>query len=94
MGKRLIQQRRGKGSGIFRARKDLDKTAYARIQTGETVRGQVVELKKLSGKEVVVAEILYENGLKEIVPAAEGLFEGQTIMALKPLSLIRPDFTI
>ncbi len=83
MGKRLRQQRRGKGTFTFMATKsataeiryiDLDEYQHEHL-----LRGQVVELATDSGRTGVLAEVLFEDGQREFVVAAEGLRKGQWI---------------
>jgi len=82
MGRKLVQQRRGKGSNVFTARKDGVMARYIPIteeQKEEKIKGQVRELFKDSGRMNVLANVLFENGMKSYVIAAEGISRGQEI---------------
>lgn len=83
MGKRLIIQRRGKGSGTFTApQTGIANTAYAplddRQKTG-FVTGEVIGLHDDSSKLGLVQEVLLEDQSHAFVIAAEGAHIGQRI---------------
>ena len=80
MGKRLRQQRMGKGSPTFRNRGHLH-IAPARYPSlsDKTYRGRVVELIHDPGRYVPLARIVSEEGLEFFIPAAEGMYVGQII---------------
>ncbi|MDD5148211.1 MAG: 50S ribosomal protein L2 [Candidatus ainarchaeum sp.] len=82
MGRRLIQQRRGKGGHTFLARKDGVKARYPRLseeQKEEKLTGQVISLFKDSGRMNVLADVLLQNNLHSYMVAAEGIGIGQRI---------------
>jgi len=78
MGKRIIQQARGKGSHTYKVRKKAFKhrIAYPKIKEGEAT---ILKLIHSAGHSSPLMKI--KTG-KEIsfIPAAEGLFEGQKIL--------------
>ncbi|BEP17542.1 50S ribosomal protein L2 [Pyrofollis japonicus] len=80
MGKRLIIQRRGKGSPVYRSRPWLH-PAPARYPplTPVTLRGRVVELVHDPGRWVPLAHVVLENGQEFWIPAVEGMYVGQVI---------------
>lgn len=82
MGRRLIQQRRGKGSHVFLARKDGVTARYIPFtieQKEKRIKCQVRDLFKDSGRFNVLADVLFENGLESYVIAAEGISVGQEL---------------
>ncbi len=82
MGKKLLSQRRGKGSPTFLARGAEIDAQYAladAVQKESKVRGEVVGLIKESGRNNIIAQVLLDNGLKQFVIAAEGIALGQKI---------------
>lgn len=85
MGKRIIVQRRGRGTQIFRA-PTFRRTAPARyppIASGEfsgVLRGVVSEIVHDPGRGTPVALLRFENGERFYVAAPEGLGIGQKIM--------------
>ena len=82
MGKRIISQRSGKGS-VFRATKrakaDVKYIDYDDKQKKSKVNGELFDLLDDRGRSSVLAEIVFEDGRKEFVPAAEGIYVGETI---------------
>jgi large subunit ribosomal protein L2 len=84
MGKRLIHQRRGKGSNRFRASAhgvaDVAYTPYySSIRHEEKMMGQVIDLVDDPTKMAVLAHIRLENNHSMYNYAAEGLFVGQRV---------------
>ncbi|MBT7241609.1 MAG: 50S ribosomal protein L2 [Candidatus Diapherotrites archaeon] len=78
MGKRLISQRRGKGSNTFKAKLKGTKSRYT-IQKEELLKGEVISLNKDTGRNAILSTIVFDNGQVEDVVAAEGLYVGQAI---------------
>lgn len=79
MGRRLIQQRRGRGTKAFEARKQGTDTMYLPL-SDDAKNGFIVDLKKDAGRNAIVAIYGFEdNQLQEII-AAEGIKVGQNIM--------------
>ncbi|MEK6970064.1 MAG: 50S ribosomal protein L2 [archaeon] len=91
MGKRLILQRRGKGSNRFRASfhgvADVVYTPYSPIQHEGKIIGQVVELVDDPTKTGVMAHIKLENNMMMYNYAAEGVQVGQRIEMGKDASI-------
>lgn len=82
MGKRLRQQRRGKGSPTFEAKHKGIKASYRPLeekQEKDRIKGQVLDLLKESGRSNLLALIGLEDGSTNYVIAAEGLAVGQEI---------------
>ena len=73
-----MHQRRGKGTSVFRARKRKLSSKYVSTN-GETLNGEVMDLVKEGGSSTVLASILFENGFRETVVAAESIYIGQKI---------------
>jgi len=78
MGKRLISQRRGKGSNTFKAKLKGIESRYT-IQKEDLLKGEVVSLIKDTGRNAILAKIIFDNGQEETVVAAEGIYVGQAI---------------
>ena len=78
MGKRLTSQRRGKGGHTFKAKLKGIESRYT-IQKEELLRGEIVDLVKDTGRNAIMTNIVFDNGQKESVVAAEGIHVGQTI---------------
>ncbi len=80
MGKRLRQQRAGKGSPTYRSPKHIHPgpAKYPPLSS-ETLKGKIVELLHDPGRYVPLARVVLENGKEFLTPAAEGAFVGQII---------------
>jgi len=81
MAKRIIPQRRGRGSPRYRSpsHRYKGKVTYPKVKEGEMIGGQVIELVKDPGRTAPVAKVLLEN-FKEInLIASEGITVGQWI---------------
>ncbi len=83
MGKRLISQRRGKGTNRFEASQngvaDVNYVPYSPIQREGKMIGQVMDIVDDPTKTAVLAQIQLENGVRTYTFAAEGLMVGQRI---------------
>ncbi len=82
MGKRILAQRRGKGSPVFRAPSHRYKSnlEHVRVQKDETVTARVVQILHDPARSAPIARIRVEDGGEErfiIVP--EGVGEGEEI---------------
>ncbi len=78
MGKRLIQQRRGKGGTRYIAVKRNVAVKYLPEQEGY-LKGEITDIFNDIGRPVPIAEIIFENGKKMYNLAPEGMFVGQKI---------------
>ncbi|MFH0956273.1 MAG: 50S ribosomal protein L2 [Candidatus Aenigmatarchaeota archaeon] len=94
MGKRIISQRRGRGTPTYRVR---ERNYRVKLQFGSCA-GRVKEIFQDRGRMVPVALIEYDDGKKGHVPAREGLSVNDRIDGMVvPLSEIpeaRPIFAI
>ena len=80
MGKRLNQQRRGKGAPTWKSpsHRYLPAISLGRI---ENKRGVVVELRRDALRTAPLAIVKFENGEELVIPAAHGMYVGQIIEA-------------
>ncbi|MEB3788575.1 MAG: 50S ribosomal protein L2 [Desulfurococcales archaeon] len=80
MGKRLRQQRAGRGTPTYRNKKHIHPgpAKYPPL-TSETLRGRIVELVHDPGRYVPLARVVLENGKEFLTPAPEGVYVGQII---------------
>jgi len=85
MGKKILVQRRGRGTQVFRApthRREAP-ARYPPISTGElagTMEGTVSKIVHDPGRGTPVASLKFENGEQFYVPATEGLSIDQKVM--------------
>ncbi len=82
MGKRLIQQARGKGSHTYRAPafRYLGR-AKNNLISGETVNGTVVDILHCPGHSAPLTHIRYDNGEDVLSFAAEGMKVGDSVVS-------------
>ncbi|MFV2014243.1 MAG: 50S ribosomal protein L2, partial [Candidatus Heimdallarchaeota archaeon] len=84
MGKKIIVQRRGKGSSVFRAagHKRLEPIKYRKISKVEyesSFAGEVIELMHEPGRGAPLARVKFEDGLQKLIIPAEGISIGSKI---------------
>ena len=80
MGKRLRQQRAGRGTPTYRNPGHIHPgpARYPPL-TSETLKGKIVDLIHDPGRYVPLAKVVLENGEEFLIPAAEGMYLGQII---------------
>ena len=85
MGKKILVQRRGRGTSQFRAasHKRKGSVKYRKITkieyTDEIIIGSVKDIVHDPGRGAPVAIVLFQDGLKKVILPSEGLRVGQTI---------------
>lgn len=74
MGKRIIQQRRGRGTSTYRAHsfRFAGRSAYNAYEKDATLNGTIIDLVHSRGHSAPLMKIKYENGREALVPAYEG----------------------
>ncbi|MBI2548933.1 50S ribosomal protein L2 [Candidatus Woesearchaeota archaeon] len=81
MGKNLIQQRRGRGTSVYRAPSHRYKGFITHKPfRQETAKGVVTDLIHCAGHSAPLATVRYEDGEQALIPAAEGLAVGEAVM--------------
>jgi large subunit ribosomal protein L2 len=94
MGKRIIQQRRGKGSSTYRTRNANFKVKLEYKNSN----GVVKDIKQDPGRIVPVALVEYEDGSKGYIPAREGMAVNDSldgvVMTLSDIPESKPIFAI
>jgi large subunit ribosomal protein L2 len=82
MGKRLIQQKRGKGSTTYRAHsfKYKGKVKQTKI-SDETVDGKIIDFVNCPGHSAPLAQIKYEDGEEILMIAPEGVRVGEAVQS-------------
>jgi len=77
MGKRIISQRRGRGSSTYTANTHKAKADIE--HDGEDRVGEVLEIEHDPARTAPIARIRYEDGAEEYILAPEGMMEGDRI---------------
>jgi len=81
MGKRIIPQRRGRGTSTYRAHsfRFAGKLSYNIYAKGDVVSGEVIDIIHSKGHSAPLMKVKYENGREALVPAFDGAFIGSKI---------------
>ncbi len=77
MGKKLISQRRGKGSNTYKAKSHTSKAKGERPRREEI--GTVIDIENDPGRTAPIAKIEFEDGEEEYILAPEGVSVGDKI---------------
>lgn len=82
MGRRILQQRRGRGGFPYRAptHKRLGEVSYPVYSVeDETISGELIDLRHEAGRGCPLAVVRFEDGKKYLYLPPEGVFQGQII---------------
>lgn len=82
MGKRIIQQRRGRGTSTYRAHgfRFAGKTSYNFYDKGGKIEGEVIDFVHSKGHSAPLMKVRYDNGKEALIPAFEGCYVGKRIV--------------
>lgn len=78
MGKRIIQQRRGRGTSTYRAHsfRFAGRSAYNAYEKDAEIKGTIIDLVHSRGHSAPLMKVKYENGREALIPAYEGAVVG------------------
>jgi large subunit ribosomal protein L2 len=81
MGKRIIQQRRGRGTATYRAHsfRYAGKLSYNTYNKDGVASGLIIDIIHSKGHSAPLLKVKYDNGKEALLPAFEGAFIGQKI---------------
>lgn len=81
MGKRIIQQRRGRGTATYRANsfRFAGKLSYNTYNKDGVMVGEIIDIIHSRGHSAPLMKVKYEDGNEALIPAFDGAFVGQTI---------------
>ncbi|MCA9458915.1 MAG: 50S ribosomal protein L2 [Nanoarchaeota archaeon] len=81
MGKRIIQQRRGRGTSTYRAHsfRFAGKASYNVYEKDSETSGEVTDIIHSKGHSAPLMKVKYENGKEALIPAFDGVFIGKKI---------------
>lgn len=79
MGRRLISQRRGRGSSTYRSRTYRSKGEVSYPESGTESEARIVELMRDPSRSGLVARTRFSDGSERLILAPEGIKVGQTI---------------
>ena len=81
MGKRLIQQRRGKGTSTYRAKsfRFKGKLSFGIFAKNSKVKGEIKKILHSKGHTAPLMKVMWETKKESLLPAFVGAYEGQII---------------
>ncbi len=81
MGKRIIQQRRGRGTSTYRAHsfRSVGKLSYNTYNKNAVMSGEVIDIIHSRAHSAPLIKVKYDNGNVALIPAFNGAYIGQTI---------------
>ncbi|WNY24033.1 hypothetical protein MmiHf6_13580 [Methanimicrococcus hongohii] len=81
MGKRIIAQRRGKGSPIFRSPSHKYKAELTHPVVGAdaTLNGTVIDVEHDPARAAPIVKVFFDNGVSQLLIACEGMSVGQAV---------------
>lgn len=96
MGKRIIQQRRGRGTSTYRAHtfRSVGHTSYNTYNKDESISGEIIEILHSAYHSAPLMKVKYESGKIALVPSFMGACVGQTIDVNQEASVDKDDITI
>jgi len=93
MGKRLVQQRRGKGSPTYKSPGFRYKGAVKHSKDIKDIKGKIIDILCCPGHSSPLTQVLYENGEEVLMIAPEGIRVGDFVSS-GAKSPIKPGNTI
>lgn len=82
MGKRIIQQRRGRGTSTYRSHsfRFAGKTSYNTFDKDKVVEGKVIDIIHSKGHSAPLLKVKYTDGRETLIPSVEGSFIGKKVV--------------
>lgn len=96
MGKRIIQQRRGRGTSTYRSHsfRFAGKLSYNTYNKDGIMKGKIVDLVHSKGHSAPLLKVKYENGKEALIPSFEGAYIGKEITVNQLEKVNRSDIQI
>lgn len=96
MGKRIIQQRRGRGTSTYRAHsfRSAGKTSYNAYAKDDMVSGEICDLIHSRSHSAPLLKVKYEDGREALIPAFEGAFIGKKLSINQKDKVNKEDVTV
>lgn len=81
MGKRIIQQRRGRGTSTYRSHsfRFAGKLSYNTYNKEGVIAGEIIDIVHSKGHSAPLLKVKYENGKEALMPSFEGAYIGKKI---------------
>jgi len=96
MGKRIIQQRRGRGTSTYRAHsfRSVGKSSYNTYNKDAVMSGEVIDIIHSRYHSAPLMKVKYEDGNTALVPAFSGAYIGQTIQVNQKEKVEKDDIKV
>lgn len=93
MGKRIIQQRRGRGTSTYRAHsfRFEGKTSYNAYKKDGVIVGEIYDIVHSKGHTTPLLKVRYENGNEALIPSFEGAYIGKKVTINQKESVDKKD---
>jgi len=93
MGKRIIQQRRGRGTSTYRAHsfRFEGKTSYNTYNKDAEMKGTILDIVHSKGHSAPLLKVRYENGKEALIPAVSGAYIGQEFTINQKLNVLKDE---
>ncbi len=96
MGKRIIQQRRGRGTSTYKNfnKKGAGKTSYNLFRKDEVTKATILDIVHSKSHSAPLMKLKYETGKEALVPAFNGAYIGQEITINHTSSVAREEIKV
>ncbi len=96
MGKRIIQQRRGRGTSTYRSHsfRFEGKTSYNTYNKGGVVEGSIVDIVHSKGHSAPLLKVKYDDGKEALIPSFEGAYIGKKISVNQKDKVLKEELEI
>jgi large subunit ribosomal protein L2 len=96
MGKRIIQQRRGRGTSTYRAHsfRFAGKVSYNTYNKDDVMTGTIIDIIHSRGHSAPLLKVKYENGKEALMPAYTGAFIGGTVEVNQKAEVAKEDVKV
>jgi len=93
MGKRIIQQRRGRGTSTYRAHsfRSAGATTYNTYNKDSAMSGEIVEIFHSRYHSAPLLKVKYDSGKIALLPSFEGAFVGRSILISQEADVNKED---
>ncbi len=96
MGKRIIQQRRGRGTSTYRSHsfRFAGKVSYNVYEKDGIVEGEIFDIIHSKGHSAPLLKVRYENGKEALIPSFEGAYIGKKLSINQKDEVAREDVKV
>jgi large subunit ribosomal protein L2 len=93
MGKRIIPQRRGRGTSTYKAKsfRFAGKVSYNTYNKGKSIEGEIIDIVHSKGHSAPLLKVKYEDDREALIPSHVGAFIGKKIQINQEESIEKKD---